>query len=154
MTFTSAEDHLNFARAVRREFRYPRTPEQEAFLKAIATTSQSRILPLQAGRKLWRAQPGHATRETEQDGYLFQERNAHGPERMKPLPDKESDGRANPKGITCLYLATHKETSVLEVRPLIGSYLSIARFEILKDLRLINCSSKKSATWCATSKKT
>ncbi len=62
---------------------------------------------------------------------------------MKPRAEKESDGRANPKGIACLYLATKEETAVLEVRPLIGSYVSVAQFTVLKDLRLINCSTKE-----------
>jgi len=37
-------------------------------------------------------------------------------------------------------LATQKETAVLEVRPLIGSYVSVAQFKVLKDLRLVDCS--------------
>ena len=59
---------------------------------------------------------------------------------MKPIPEKSSDGRVNPKGIVCLYLATQKETAILEVRPLIGSYVSVAQFEVVKDLNIINCS--------------
>ena len=59
---------------------------------------------------------------------------------MKPLPDKAYDGRANPKGIPCLYLATRKETALSEVRPWIGSYVSVGQFKILRDVELIDCS--------------
>jgi hypothetical protein len=58
---------------------------------------------------------------------------------MKPLPDKAYDGRANPKGIPCLYLANRKETAVSEVRPWIGSYVSVGQFKILRDVELIDC---------------
>jgi RES domain-containing protein len=32
---------------------------------------------------------------------------------MKPILAKATDGRANPRGIPCLYLATKKDTAVL-----------------------------------------
>ena len=63
--------------------------------------------------------------------------------RMKPIPEKATDGRANPRGIACLYLATQKDTAALEVRPLIGSYISVAQFKVLRDVRLVNCSGKR-----------
>jgi hypothetical protein len=50
---------------------------------------------------------------------------------------------ANPRGIPCLYLATKKDTAVLEVRPLIGSYVSVAQFEVMRELRLVNCSGER-----------
>ncbi len=58
---------------------------------------------------------------------------------MKPLPEKATDGRVNPRGIACLYLASHKETAALEVRPLIGSYVSVGQFEVLRDIRVVDC---------------
>jgi hypothetical protein len=62
---------------------------------------------------------------------------------MKPLPEKATDGRANPRGIPCLYLASQKETATLEVRPLIGSYVSVGQFEVLRDIRVVDCSRDK-----------
>ena len=43
-------------RSVQRHFRYARTPEQEEFLKLVATTSGSRSLTMKGGFILWRAQ--------------------------------------------------------------------------------------------------
>ncbi len=140
MTFRSADSYRDFDRAVRQTFRYVRTPEQDAFLKAITATSHSRSMAMKSGHVLWRAQLGHSWREVVQDEATFEVEAAYRPDRMKPLPDKASDGRANPRGIACLYLATQKETAVLEVRPLIGAYVSVAQFKVSKDLRLINCS--------------
>ena len=90
--------------------------------------------------RLQRAQLGHDWREEENDEEPDEVQAAHSPARMKPLAEKASDGRANSKGIACLYLATKQETAVLEVRPLIGSYISIAQFKVLKDLCLVDCS--------------
>jgi hypothetical protein len=141
VTFNSHNSYRDFDRAVRREFRYARTAQQEEFLKTVAGTSHARSLTMEAGYVLWRAQLGHDWREEQQGDESFEVQAAHPPARMKPLADKASDGRANPRGIACLYLATQKETAVLEVRPLIGSYVSVAQFRVLKDLRLVDCSS-------------
>lgn len=143
VTFKSPDSYRDFDRAVRREFRYARTPQQEEFLRTLLATSHSRSLTMKAGYVLWRAQLGHDWREEQQDEESFEVQAAHPPARMKPLAEKASDGRANPKGIACLYLATKQETAVLEVRPLIGSYVSIAQFKVLKDLRLVDCSAKE-----------
>jgi hypothetical protein len=140
MTFKSPDSYRHFDRSVRREFRFARTEQQGDFLKAVVATSHSRTRAMKAGYLLWRAQLGHGWREERQGDETFEVHAAYHSDRMKPVPDKASDGRANPKGIACLYLATRKETAVLEVRPLIGSYVSVAQFKVLRDLRLIDCS--------------
>lgn len=50
---------------------------------------------------------------------------AYSPDRMTPRRNIASEGRANPKGLPCLYLATDKETAMSEVRPWINSTISI-----------------------------
>jgi RES domain-containing protein len=65
---------------------------------------------------------------------------------MKPLPDRASEGRVNPKGIPCLYCSTDKKTAMTETRPWIGSYVTVAQFEVLKDLRLVDCTADLPAT--------
>jgi hypothetical protein len=99
-----------------------------------------RRLQLKEGRVFWRAQLGYEYREERRDDEVFEVECAFSPERMKPLPDKAYDGRANSKGmIPCLYLATRKETALCEVRPWIGSYVSVGQFKILRDIELIDC---------------
>lgn len=61
---------------------------------------------------------------------------------MKPVADKVGDGRVNAKGILCLYLATKEMTAALEVRPLIGSYISMGAFTLARDVRIVDCSEK------------
>lgn len=71
---------------------------------------------------------------------------AFSPERMKPVQNSSSEGRANPKGIPYLYLSTDMNTAMAEVRPWIGSYISTAQFKLLKSVRLMNCTSDDKGT--------
>jgi hypothetical protein len=138
--FKSWNSFWDFNRAVRRKLRYVRAPEDEDFLKAVAETSHSRKFTLKEGSILWRARLGHGYRDEQHDDDVFRVECAYSPDQMKPLPDKAYDGRANPKGIPCLYLANRKETAVSEVRPWIGSYVSVGQFKTLRDVELIDCS--------------
>jgi RES domain len=140
VTFSSPNAFRDFDRSVRRELRYVRTAAQEEFLAAVIATSDARTLPVKPGNLLWRAQLGHEWRQVGQGEEAFEVPHPHPRERMKPVPERATDGRANPRGIACLYLASHKETAALEVRPLIGSYVSVAQFKVLRDIRVVDCS--------------
>jgi len=59
---------------------------------------------------------------------------------MKPIPNWHSENRANPRGIPYLYLATDKDTAMSEVRPWIGSTISVALFTTARNLNVIDCS--------------
>lgn len=61
---------------------------------------------------------------------------------MKPLKDRAPEGRINPKGIPCLYLAIERDTALSEVRPWIGSLISVGQFKTSRNLVLIDCSVK------------
>lgn len=142
LEFKSWRDFERFQSEVHNKWRFIRSPEQEEFLRTVLVTSQSRITKLGAGMLLWRAQPGHDWRnESSGDPELeIMVPAAHPPSRMKPPPNRAPDGRANPKGIPYLYLATTRETAMSEVRPWIGSSISVASFRVSKDLRIIDCS--------------
>ena len=101
--FKSWRSFWDFNHAVRRKLRYVRAPEHEEFLKTVAETSHSCKVVMKEGFVLWRAQLGHEYREEKQGDEVFEIEAAYSPARMKPLPDKAYDGRANPKGIPCLY---------------------------------------------------
>jgi hypothetical protein len=143
--FPSWRSFWTFERSVTRTFRYVRPPEVEQFLQTVLVTSQSRKVEIQEGRLFWRAALDHAwrpIRSDEEDEIPC----AHPPDRMKPLPDKASDGRANPRGIPCLYMATTKEAAMLEVRPWVGSYVSAGQFRTNRPLHVIDCSRRHDAT--------
>lgn len=136
--------YRDFVASVRRSFRYVRTGDQQAFLDDVTATVPARSVSMKTSTVLWRAQLGHDWRPHDEDGiFLGDFPTAYPVERMKPLPEKVSDGRANPRGIACLYLASEQITAILEVRPLIGSYVSVARFRTARELRLVDCSQRE-----------
>lgn len=58
------------------------------------------------------------------------------------IPDSKyirSGGRANPPGFAYLYLANTRETALAEMRPWIGESLTLAIFEILRDIKIVLC---------------
>jgi hypothetical protein len=125
---------------VREKLRYIRTPEQDAFLKIVLATWESRKVTLKSGNIFWRAQLGNACSKQVHDGEPHEFPCAHPAARMKPLRNQASEGRANSKGIPCLYLATRKETAMSEVRPWIGSYVSVGQFKLLRDIDIVDYS--------------
>src|SRR5712664_3968871 len=114
MVFKSLDAFHDFNRSVRRKLRYVRELAQDDFLKKVIATSKARSKPLKAGDILWRAQLGHCWREEKEGSESVKVPTAYSAKRMKPIPEKAVDGRVNPKGIVCLYLATNKKTAVLE----------------------------------------
>jgi hypothetical protein len=58
---------------------------------------------------------------------------------MTPDPSKVSSGRLNPRGIACLYLADRRETAIAEVRPWVSATVSVGVFEVLRDLKIVDC---------------
>src|SRR3546814_9987253 len=71
------------------------------------------------------------------------------PERMRPLADRATEGRANPKGIPMLYLCSSKDAAMSEVRPWLGSMVSLGHFEIRSEERRVGkeCVSTCRSRW-------
>lgn len=140
-TFASVHSYSRFAYAVMRRSRFSRDPEQSEFLAAVLATSQQRREVLPAGSILYRAQLDCVWPKDEKEEAKDPGPRPLPPDRMKPLKDRASEGRVNPRGIPCLYTATHAETAAAEVRPWIGTYISIAQMKTTRDLTVVNCTS-------------
>lgn len=127
------------ARTVKRH-RYRRTDDDETFLEALIATMGDRVKTLRAGRILARAQHGCTWVPifTVEDEYIDDEPRPLAESRMKPLKGEAVEGRANPKGIPFIYLATNKETAMAEIRPWIGEFITVALFKTLRDLKLVD----------------
>jgi len=135
--FKSWKDFQNFRLSVRQEARYFRSKLSDEFLDTLLATSKNRVKNLSKNSKLWRAQLGQEWREDENG---VEEALPHPPSRMVPRTENVFEGRANPKGIPFLYLASEQETAMSEVRPWLGSSISLGLFSLEKDLRLIDLS--------------
>ncbi len=137
--FESEDAYRSFARAVSHHSRYVRDAGTERFLAALLAQASDKVEVLAEGSLLWRAQVGHDWQTREEDDYSFEEPVPFPPGRMKPLPNRAVEGRANPKGIPHLYLASHRDTALAEVRPWIEAGISAGQFKPVRDLRVVNC---------------
>jgi hypothetical protein len=143
--FKSWRSFADFEHAAIRNHRYIRSFEMEDFLQTLLSTSKVRETTILADRIFWRAQLGYDIEPFYQEGeYIDDVPMPYRPERMKPLPWESAEGRVNPKGISYLYLASHKCTALSEVRPWLGALISVAKFKIVRELRVINCSGSES----------
>lgn len=139
--FDSWQSFWTFEQTVKRKNRYFRDAEVENFLQTVLSTTHKRKKGIGKDSYLWRAQLGHDWKKHYQNKEYFGEIPApYLPSRMKPLANEAAEGRANPKGIPCLYLATNKETAMAEVRPWMGSLVSVGQFRTMSDIVLIDCS--------------
>jgi hypothetical protein len=55
-----------------------------------------------------------------------------------PPSSKTKAGRMNPAGIAFFYGANDPDVALSEVRPIVGSSVLVARFEILRPMRILN----------------
>ena len=55
-----------------------------------------------------------------------------------PPASKASAGRANPEGISCLYLADSVDTTLHETRAGVYDYATVATFRLLRDIEVVN----------------
>ena len=141
--FKSADAYLRFAKKVKGFHRYIRDSEDHDFLEALLLQARTgdRTMVLKQGIVLWRAQLGHGWEALhEGDEQIGEVECGFAPARMKPLRDRAREGRANPKGIPYLYLSNDKNTALAEVRPWLESLVSLAQFQTLRELVIVDCS--------------
>lgn len=135
MAFESWDSYRRFRDLIAKESRYIHSEEATSFLQEVINSGKDRVRVLKQGAILWRSQLGHDWRpEYAGEEFMDDFPTAYSPNRMKPLRDSAREGRANPKGIPCLYLATDKETAMSEVRPWIGSIISTGQFSTTREL--------------------
>jgi hypothetical protein len=135
--FESWRSFWNFRQEVARNWRYVRTAEAQRFLSAVAAESHAHSTEITKGRRFYRAQVAYYDVFDEAVGEAFP--GPALPERMFPLRDRATEGRVNPKGIPCLYIAADKHTALAEARPWIGSLVSLALLRTRKQLRVVDC---------------
>jgi hypothetical protein len=141
--FAFTDSYYRFVQAVTRKSRYIQDDEIRAFLAAVMETSVARKDSIGKSSILFQAQRGYTWRTENQGDEEFEIPDAYGPERMTPNAEFVADGRVNPRGIPCLYLASTMETAMAEVRPWVGSYISLAQFKVMRDVVVVDCTKDK-----------
>jgi hypothetical protein len=139
------ESYRLFAESVKTDLRYVRREDATAFLdRVLASCGDDRKVTIPMGKIYWRARLGCDSEEIiDDDGdirVIHDEDRPYRKEEMKPISNWRREGRANPRGIPYLYLATTRETAMAEVRPWIGAIISVAKLQVRRDLKVIDCS--------------
>jgi hypothetical protein len=133
--------YWDFTRSVQHNSRYIFDQRVKKFLQTVVQTSKDRKAEISKGSILYRAQRGCTTRPVFQnDEHVADEEWPYPPDRMLPEKGKSSEGRANPRGITYLYLASNRDTACAEVRPWKGAFISVAAFKVRRELKVVDCS--------------
>lgn len=141
MSFQTWRAYRKFEETILLKKRFFRTAEQEAFLKTVKATSEPRRTTIEADQILWRSQLGNDWRPVKvNENEDIDTPCPYPPERMFPLMYGALEGRANPKGISYVYLSTERNTALAEVRPWIGARISLGTFKTLRTLQIIDCS--------------
>lgn len=73
----------------------------------------------------------YRARISEHDGYSKNQMSA-------PPAGKSTEGRANARGITCLYLANDIDTTLHEVRAGVFDFVSVGSFKLKQDITVVN----------------
>ena len=139
--FATWMSYRKFAQKVRHGRRYVWDSVVRAFLDTVSATLHERDVKVPKDAVFYRAQQGIGYADYEDEsGTVIEdvEPVAYGPERLKPLATRAFEGRANAAGIPVLYLSMTEETAIAEVRPWLGSEISVAQFKVLRDLRVID----------------
>ena len=141
LEFRSWKSYRDFVREVRENRRYIWGRDTRQFLSAILSTRHGRESKIPNGSTFWRAQIGidyHPLKDPE--GNKYEEPVGFSEKRMKPRTHHGPEGRTNPAGMPVLYVASNKQIAISEVRPWIGSEISVARLRVLRDLLAIDLS--------------
>ena len=141
MEFKSVRSYDHFRNSVNKSNRYIFDPDVDDFLAAVRATAKKRTQEIPADRALWRAQIGSDWEPiTNENGVEYSEGvYPYGAKRMKPLKGQQSPGRVNAENINCLYLAIDQDTAIAEVRPWVGSDVSVALFKNPSPLHIVTC---------------
>lgn len=140
--FVNPEDWQEFTKYLFEANRFILSDYWEKFFKIVIKTSRKRTKILKKGMTLVRARTGAGLID-------FGDGNPQpcpiSPLEMGPPPKHIAKaGRLNSEGIPYLYLSTKIDTAVAEVKPWIGSELTIGFFKVLSDLKIVDTSDDKS----------
>ncbi len=140
-------DYLRFVDIVTAQRRFIHPEFVSKFLEAIEDSNVRYTRRFEAGQVLWRAQLGCDCRPTVDvtDVEVIEERPIPY-ERGRMIPEAKhvrEGGRANPPNIPYLYLSADRETAMAEVRPSLNQYISVARFQLVRDCSIIDVGDEK-----------
>ncbi|UCI19278.1 RES family NAD+ phosphorylase [Mesorhizobium sp. B2-1-8] len=136
--FASYRSYWDFAKRVRFQQRYVWDEHVKAFIATVLATLKDRDVFLRRGTVFFRAQRGiEYVRFRKHDP---DEPSGYSAARMKPRPNRATEGRANASGVSVLYLGSTLQTVISEVRPWVGADISVAQLKLKRRLKVVDLS--------------
>ena len=105
------------------------------FLDGVRSSVSEKVVKLPKGTIVYRAQLGYRQNDSTDPPCPL---NCHQRKRMLPSVNYVRQGRANSDRKVVFYAASSKETAIKEMRPWIGSYVSVAAFKIKRELKIVD----------------
>jgi hypothetical protein len=136
--FASYRSYHEFAQRVRHQRRYVWDDHVKGFIDTVIATLKDRDVTLKKGTILYRAQQGIDYISFRKDDP--EEPSGYNAARMKPRPNRSTEGRANAVGASVLYLGTTEQNVISEIRPWVGAEVSVAQFRLKRKLRALDLS--------------
>ena len=140
--FASLHSYEHFEQSVKTKARFVYDDAVTSFLQTVVDTVGPRRRPVPAGRAFFRAQRGCSQEPVWGSGNddPVDECEAALPSgQMVPKAEFVGEGRVNPRGIPCLYLACTAAAAISEMRPPVCSHITLAQFKTVRDCLLVDC---------------
>lgn len=118
--------------------------EVKDFLAGFSTNFLQHESIISVGTIFYRAQKGcdwepiYQYDEDNEKKYIDVKPAPYSEVRMRPRAEFAREGRANPKGISYMYLAMGRATAISEIRPWVDQEVTVAKFKALQELKLID----------------
>ncbi len=120
-------------------FRYIKSKDQSDFIESIRIYAKNKTEVIEKDGILYRSQIGYDTQKFfHEDEYVYDEAIPFDKTRMSPDPQYVKEGRINPKGIAYFYCSNEINTALSEARPWLNQYVSLAYFQVIKNLNLVD----------------
>ena len=139
MIFLDSKEFERFQKSVVGHYRFIQTVETQRFLSNLSLWINQNTVHVRKGTLVYRAQIASSNIKSTVDydqGFIEQYYPAE-KDLMIPKPEFAKNSRLSPKGIAVLYLASDETTALQECRPIKEDYVTVAGFEICKDLRIV-----------------
>jgi len=139
--FKSQADWVHFCYYITQRNRYILDKKSENFITALLCSAKKRAKEFKSGEEFFRARNECRERKRSKYSVLTKKYPLTKKEMLNPTPEKAREGRANPKGISYLYLSKDITTSIAETRPWLNQVVTVAFCKLRKNIRVASITS-------------
>lgn len=131
-TYKEWEDFCNYLIHINR---YILDEKRQKIVDEIIKLAKERVDVFEKDKFFWRARIGKKPRMVEgeiiSDHYTIEEM-------LEPPKEKSKSGRANPPGISYLYLAEDIETAIAEIKPYLNANIELLKIKLKKEIKVVD----------------